>query len=75
MNYCFAYTKVEGRKGFYCSALNTEVCEGKACPFYKTHEQVCIEKKKTEERLSRLPKNEYDEIMIKYGKFIKKNRY
>ncbi len=66
MNYCFAYEKDdEGR--FFCTALDTEVCPGKACHFYKTKKQCEEEKKKRDERLKRYPEEKQREIRKKYS--------
>lgn len=49
---CFAAK--ENRGGDYCMATTYSKCGGKACPFYKTHEQVESDRRKASERLARL---------------------
>lgn len=68
MNKCFAY-KTQGRKGFNCIALKVSVCPGKACPFYKTEEQVREEQEKSRLRLrSVLSQDGKEYIAQKYGR-------
>lgn len=67
MNKCFAYKNPEGKEGFICTALNTNVCPGKACRFYKTEKQCSEEKKRTAGRLESLPEERQMQIKKKYG--------
>lgn len=66
MNKCFAYQN-DGKDGFRCTALDTDICPGKACRFYKTEEQVAEEKEKTQVRLGKISEAERRRIKKKYS--------
>ena len=66
---CFAYDKkkTKGGEAFFCAAMETEVCQGKACPFYKPKKQAEKERLRALERLRSLPEEQQKKIRDKYG--------
>ncbi len=62
---CFAYSNNNGK--FKCSALTVTVCEGKACPFYKTEKECVHAEVETLKKLRELPLGKRLEIKKKYG--------
>lgn len=66
MNKCFAY-KNDDEEGFRCTALDTDICPGKACRFFKTDKQCAEEKERTQARLNALPSDKRAKIKKKYG--------
>lgn len=67
-NDCAFYTvtnKVE------CTALSDRHCKG--CAFRKTEEELIEGRRKATQRLSRLPHDKFNKIMLKYYRFNKFN--
>ncbi len=66
MNDCFGYKKKLDGFGFICTVMETDVCQGKACPFYKSRAQCVEENKKVKARLKSLPEEQQKHIEEKY---------
>ena len=66
---CFAYEKIDkdGEEVFLCTVQETLICEGRACPFYKSKKQVEKEREKIRKRLESLPPDKQSEIKRKYN--------
>lgn len=67
MSDCFAFKEIKGKQGFTCTVMKTDVCQGKACPFYKTKKECEEAAAKTRVRLMNLPEEQKESIRQKYG--------
>ena len=65
---CFA--RIERGGVWKCAVITTGVCMGRACPFYKSTEQVKQEAEQTQARLRSLPEEKRRAIQEKYKIFF-----
>ena len=61
---CFA--RVERAGVWKCAVIRTEVCMGRACPFYKSLKQVKEEAEQVQARLGSLTEEKRKAIRAKY---------